>query len=86
MNNILNELNKIEYGWLDKNNKIHYEVNNEFSDNYILQSPEQTIKNKVGVCWDQVELERILFEKENIKFNTYFIVHYNNGKCPTHTF
>ena len=86
MNNIIDELNKIEYGWLDKNNNIYKEVNNLFSDNYILQSPEQVIKNKIGVCWDQVELERKLFKKKNIKFNTYFIVHYDNDKCPTHTF
>ena len=86
ISNIEKELNKIEYGYLDKNNTIHNNVDNEFSDNYILQSPEQTLKNRVGVCWDQVELERILFEKENIKFDTYFIVHYDSDKCPTHTF
>jgi hypothetical protein len=86
MNNIIKKLENIEYGWLDKNNKIHKEINNEFSNNYILQSPEQVIKNKIGVCWDQVELERYLFKKENINFNTYFIVHYDNDKCPTHTF
>lgn len=86
MNNIMNELNKIEYGWIDKNNTKYKEVNDLFSENYVLQSPEQIIKNKIGVCWDQVELERYLFKKENIKFNTYFIVHYDNDKCPTHTF
>ena len=63
MNNIMNELNKIEYGWIDKNNNKYNEVNNLFSDNYILQSPEQVIENKIGICWDQVELERYLFEK-----------------------
>lgn len=86
MNKIMDILNKIEYGWIDKNNNKYTGVNNLFSDNYILQSPEQVLKNKVGVCWDQVELERYLFEKENINFNTYFIVHYDNDKCPTHTF
>ena len=86
INNIIKDLDNIEYGWLDKNNKIHKKVNNDFSNNYILQSPEQVTKNKIGVCWDQVELERYLFEKENISFNTYFIVHYDNDKCPTHTF
>ena len=86
MNNVMNELNKIEYGWLDKNNEIHKEINKDFSDNYILQSPKEAIKNKIGVCWDQVELERYLFEKQNINYNTYFIVHYDNDKCPTHTF
>lgn len=86
MNNIMNELNKIEYGWIDKNNNRYSEVNNLFSDNYVLQSPEQVIENKIGICWDQVELERYLFEKENIKFNTYFIEYFNNQNNPTHTF
>ena len=56
MNNIMKELNKIEYGWIDKNNNKYNEVNNLFSENYVLQSPEQVIKNKIGICWDQVEL------------------------------
>ena len=86
MNNIMNELNKIEYGWIDKNNNKYNEVNNLFSDNYILQSPEQVIKNKIGICWDQTELERHLFEKENIDFNTYFIEYFNNQNNPAHTF
>ena len=86
MNKIMHILNEIEYGWIDKNNNKYNEVNNLFSDNYILQSPKQVLKNKIGVCWDQVELERYLFEKENICFNTYFIVHYDNDKYPTHTF
>ena len=86
MNSIIKEIEKINYGYLNKNNIIHKNVDNEFSDNYILQSPEEVIKNKIGVCWDQVELERNLFEKENIEFNTYFIVHYDGDKCPTHTF
>ena len=58
MNNIMKELNKIEYGWIDKNNNKYNEVNNLFSENYVLQSPEQVIKNKIGICWDQVELKR----------------------------
>ena len=64
MNKIMNILNEIEYGWLDKNNNKHSEVNNLFSDNYILQSPKQILKNKIGVCWDQVELERYLLKKK----------------------
>ena len=86
MKNIMKQLEDIKYGWVDKSNNIYYGSNDLFSDNYILQSPEEVLKNKVGVCWDQVELERYLFEKENIEFNTYFITHYDNDKCPSHTF
>ena len=86
MNKIMDILNEIEYGWIDKNNNKHNEVNNLFSDNYILQSPEEVLKNKIGICWDQVELERYLFEKEKINFNTYFIEYFNNQNNPAHTF
>lgn len=85
-NDIMNKLNKINYGYKDYNNKLHNTIDEKFGETYILQSPKETIKNKIGVCWDQVELERYLFEKEKINFNTYFIVHYDNDKCPTHTF
>ena len=86
MNKIMDILNEIEYGWIDKNNNKYDEVNNLFLDNYILQSPEQVLKNKIGICWDQVELERYLLKKENIDFNTYFIEYFNNQNNPTHTF
>ncbi len=83
---ILNNLNEISYGWIDKENNIHDLVNEDFSKLYKLQSPEEVLTNKVGVCWDQVELERSIFTKENYKIKTYFICHYDNASCPTHTF
>ena len=43
---IMNILNDIEYGWLDINNKTHKDVDSSFSNNYKLQSPEETLKNK----------------------------------------
>ena len=86
INNIIKTLEKINYGYKDNNNKIHNNVDDLFSDTYTLQNPKETLKNRIGVCWDQVELERNLFEKEKINFNTYFIVHYDSKKCPTHTF
>ncbi len=86
MDKIMKQFEDIEYGWLDNSNKIHYNDNDSFAQNYVLQSPEDVIKNKAGICWDQVELERYLFEKENIEFNTYFITYYDNDKCPSHTF
>ena len=85
MDNIMRELEKINYGWKDKYNQIHNNVDNSFADNYVLESPEEVINNQVGVCWDQVELERELFLQRKIKFKTYFIVYYDDT-CPTHTF
>jgi len=51
----------IDYGWLGLDNKIRKNVvfnddmNKEFYNKYILQNPIQVYKNKIGVCWGQVE-------------------------------
>lgn len=83
---IMDLMENIDYGWVDKNNKKHILVDETYSDNYILQSPKEIIKNKVGVCWDQVELERYYFKGNDWNIKTYFLVHYDGDKCPTHTF
>lgn len=83
---IMNLMENIEYGWVDKNNYSHNKTDETFLDNYKLQSPKETIKSKVGVCWDQVELERYYFKGNDWNIKTYFIVHYDDDKCPTHTF
>jgi hypothetical protein len=57
-----------------------------FFNKYVLQSPLDLIKNKIGVCWDQVELERLFFHNNNLSCETYFMVYYNDKDCPTHTF
>ena len=84
-NEIMKLMSVINYGWIDKNGAKHINDFKTFADEYILQSPEEVIKNKIGVCWDQVELERKYFEQyKSVK--TFFIVHYDNNQCPTHTF
>lgn len=83
---IMDLMKNIEYGWVDKNNNKHIIVDETYSNNYILQSPNEVIKNKIGVCWDQVELERYYFKGNDWNVKTYFLVHYGEDKCPTHTF
>lgn len=83
---IMDLMSPVQYGWLDKDNKTHDSVDNNFCDNYILQKPKEIEKNKIGVCWDQVELERYYFKGCNLNIKTFFIVYYDNAKCPTHTF
>ncbi len=83
---IMDLMKNIDYGWIDKDNKKHVLVDETYSDNYILQSPKEIIKNKIGICWDQVELERYYFKGNDWNIKTYFLVHYDGDKCPTHTF
>jgi len=72
----LTVLNKIKYGYLDKNNKVYKlsELNSkEWNDNYQLQIKNRLLTTRIGHCWDFVELERWFFNSLNIKNETYFI-------------
>ena len=86
---IMDELRNIEYGFKDKNgaNLINSESwNKNFYNFYYLLSPEELLHSKCGVCWDQVELERKLFNDANINCDTYFIYIDDNENLPSHTF
>ena len=88
---IMDIMNQIEYGFKDANNLniIDNDIekwDNQFDDFYYLQTPEELLKTKCGVCWDQVELERELFQKENINIKTYFIFIEDKNMLPSHTF
>ena len=83
---IMDLMNNIEYGYVDKEGRKYTKEFDNFADLYILQTPKEIEKSKVGVCWDQVELERYYFKGNDWNIKTYFIVHNDNDKCPTHTF
>ena len=79
---IMEIMDTITYGFLDENHNNIIEVDpekwdNKFYDFYYLLSPNELLEKKCGVCWDQVELERYLFEKENWHVKTFFICTYN---------
>lgn len=89
INEIMKTLETIEYGFKDnEGNNIMKDDNKweEFAEFYYLLSPEELLDKKCGVCWDQVELERVLFEKEKIDYKTYFIYLDDNKIKPSHTF
>ena len=86
---IMNVMEQIEYGFLDNNgNNIctNESLEDTFDKVYYLMSPEELLNKRIGVCWDQVELERKLFDEFNIKNETYFIYIDDKKKLPSHTF
>ena len=84
---IYEQLDNIEYGWVDNEGAKHCKLQPVlFSEIYMLQNPEELIKSKLGVCWDQVELERFYFSKTNLKFHSYDILYINKNQMPNHTF
>lgn len=91
VNEIMRIMQEIEYGYKDEFGNNIIDTNpkkwdEEFNNFYKLLEPEELLKTKCGVCWDQVELERKLFKDNNIACQTYFIF-INDGKMlPSHTF
>ena len=81
----------IKYGFVDYDNVIYTLDNENFGpladEKWHLSSPERLLKDKYGMCWDQVELERDWFSKHNYNFKTYFIhFEYPCHFYSTHTF
>lgn len=88
---IMNIMENIDYGFKDADGKNIIDTNlekwdNEFEDFYYLQRPDELLESKCGVCWDQVELERKLFTDNNISCKSYFIYIVDNDMLPSHTF
>ena len=86
---IMNLMENIEYGFLDKNNHnifLGENIGKRFNQEYHLMSPQELLQKKVGVCWDQVELERKLFIENNIKNSTYFIYIDDKQSLSSHSF
>lgn len=87
MKKLYERMLKINYGYLDKSGKTHigYDISKEdFFHKYIIQSPEEVLKNNVGVCWDMTELERDFCEKNKIPCKCFFAL--VNKDDNTHTF
>lgn len=77
--------NNIKYGFIngDKEKCIRKELGDKLYEeilfsNYYLQSPDELLKSKLGLCFDQVELERSWFLKHNYKVLTYYTTYHNH--------
>lgn len=82
---IMKLMDEINYGWVDKDGNSHTKLQ-DMINMYMLQTPEEIMNSKVGVCWDQVELERYYFKEKGIDIKSHFIVYFDNKKFPCHTF
>lgn len=67
IDNIMNLMDSIEYGFKDENGESIINANpQKWDDEFYLQTPDELLKSKCGVCWDQVELERKLFQDNKV--------------------
>lgn len=88
---LLEWMKYITYGYKGKTQYHKYDeedFNEVWYDEYLLSEPLDIINSKIGNCWDQTELERYWFNKNNYEIKTiYEMVNlpYEN-LYPTHTF
>lgn len=81
------KLSKIDYGWYDKEGKLHVGLRDgKFSKEYRMQYTDEIKRHKNAVCWDLCEVEREYFELRKIPFMTVFGVNKKERKKPCHTF
>lgn len=84
-------MESIKYGFMDDHGQNIINTNsekwdNQFEEFYFLQTPEELLESRCGVCWDQVELERKLFQDNRINCKSYFIYILDGDMLPSHTF
>lgn len=72
-------LTTIAYGYIDlRGKKITpsdkiWEDDDYFIKNYRSQSVQQTIKSKIGICGDKVEVSKYILEKIGLHNNVYYL-------------
>lgn len=87
-NELLMFMDKINYGYLSKSSKVYLNNDGDWYLEYILESTSDILTTMTGNCFDQTELERDWFTKNNYYVETYFEMvnlNYKNA-YPTHSF
>ena len=79
-----NEIKNINYGWHDKDGKIHEKLIN-YREEFIQQDIDTVLKDNYAVCWEMCELQRKFFNEHNIENKTIFayLDKSRNGACHT---
>jgi predicted acetyltransferase len=85
-NTIKDKLLDIKLGYRDKDGNLCSGFNSDFKERYYLQTPKSLLDSKVGLCFDQVELERELVTKLDVECRTYFMMYPDDNMDYAHTF
>lgn len=71
----------IKYGWIGTDNQIRINTIEGLIEKYRVSSLEEIFNSGVGICFEQVELEREFFQKKGYTIDTYAI--FNNHMIHT---
>jgi hypothetical protein len=83
---VMQEMEHIKIGYVDKNGKRYLNPTVRFRDEYYLQSGKEVLESGIGLCFDQVELERELVSKLDVECRTYFITYPDDKMDYSHSF
>ena len=61
----------VEYGWLDTEGNRHIREMKDFRKQYRTMSVEESMKQKIGTCIEQVAVMHFLLDKIQIKSKMY---------------
>ena len=83
---ILKSMANIRYGYADRKGNYYHNCKKDFYDIFYLQKPQDLLDSQVGLCFDQVELERHLLSKYDIKLRSYYLIYQDGLLGPSHAF
>ena len=69
----------IQYGWIGKDNIIRYSNIGNLLEKYRMASLDEIFEYSIGICFEQVALEKLFFDSQNLKNECYAI--YNHHMC-----
>jgi hypothetical protein len=85
LKNIIKVTHDITYGWIDKNNIKHTQAKkNFFIENYRYSSVEDTLKNRVGTCFEIAALMKYYLDQNSIDGDNYIIMYNIPDKICKH--
>ena len=83
---IIKQMETIRNGFVDRRGNYYHRCKEDFYDVYYLQKPQDLMESNVGLCFDQVELERFYLSKYDINLRTYYLIYQDGLLGPSHSF
>ena len=80
-----NDIKNINYGWHDKEGKIHEKLA-DYRENFVQQDSDTIVRDNYAVCWEMCELQREFFNKNNIENKTILAYLNKSRNNACHTF
>ena len=83
---ILDNISDIKIGFSDRKGNLYHNIKQNFNEVFYLRKPEDILSSRIGLCFEQVELERFLLSKYDLKLRTYFLLYQESNLGSSHAF